>query len=85
MEDTDDDELFVSIIDLKAQLVSGINARAANLSRILSHTPQQTVPSLVLAQSLYGSISREQDIIDRNKIHDPAFIPGEVEMEVLSA
>jgi prophage DNA circulation protein len=85
MEDTDDDELFASIITLKAQVVSGIAARAMNLSRVLSHTPQQTIPSLVLAQSLYGSIEREQDIVDRNKIHDPAFIPGEVEMEVLSA
>lgn len=84
MESTEDDDLYVSLIELKAKIVKNIEVRSMDLAVLQTHTPIASIPSLVLSHKLYGSLSREQDIIDRNKIQNPAIISGSVPLEVLS-
>jgi prophage DNA circulation protein len=83
MAATEDDALFASLISLKAILVQNVEARAVDLPRIQTYAPAQAVSSLVLSHTLYGDLSGEQDIIDRNRVRNPAFISGP--LEVLSA
>ena len=42
-----------------------------------------SVPQL-LAQRLYGSIDLEDDLVTRNGVARPGFVPGGAELEVLS-
>jgi prophage DNA circulation protein len=81
--DTLDDELFTIYMDLRAAIQTDITARATNLSRLTQYVPQQTLPALVIAHSLYGSIKQEADIISRNHIAHPGFVLGGVAIEVL--
>jgi prophage DNA circulation protein len=79
-----DDSLYSALRDLKVAIVKDIDSRASNLSRIQAMTLPQATPSVVLAYRLYGSTDMEQDIIDRNGISNPCFVPGGVPLEVLS-
>jgi prophage DNA circulation protein len=46
--------------------------------------PQATQPALVLAYSLYEDASRDADIIARNNVRHPGFVPGGRTLEVLA-
>jgi prophage DNA circulation protein len=78
------DDLYITISKLKSSVITDINLRAANLSRVQDYTPQATMPSLVLSYKLYGTISKENDLIARNNIRYPLFVNGGVPIEVLS-
>lgn len=78
------DDTYPALVQLRADLCMAVPGANSDLPRIASHTPITTVPSLVLAQQLYGDVSLEQDIIDRNGVQNPGFIMGGVALEVLS-
>lgn len=41
-----------------------------------AYSPRETVPSLVLAYSLYGDALRGAEIVSRNRIRHPGFVPA---------
>ena len=84
METTSDDDLFLSLIELKSQVVKNIEAKSQGLSALQSIALVSSIPSLVLAYNLYGNLDLEQDVIDRNNVRVPAMVPGGVPLEVLS-
>jgi prophage DNA circulation protein len=84
MESLTDITLYTAFADLRASVVTDIATRGANLALIVSYTPPQTVPALVLAYRLYGDATQAADIITRNKIRNPGFIPGGRPLEVLT-
>lgn len=77
------DDLFASLTDLRVAVVTDIEARAATLSKLSTYTPSESMPVLVIANELYGSVDNEQDIIDRNKILHPGFALGGKPLSVL--
>jgi prophage DNA circulation protein len=79
-----DDSLYSALRNLKVAIVKDIDARATDLSRIQTVTLPQATPSIVLAYKLFGSTDMEQDIIVRNGVSNPCFVPGGVPLEVLS-
>jgi prophage DNA circulation protein len=79
------DDVTDALIGLHAAVVRDLNTRAAKLPRTRSFTPSATVPALVLAQRLYGDATRADDIAARNFVRHPGFVPGGVELEVISA
>lgn len=79
-----DDELFVALDELRDAVTRSIEEIAADLSRLTQFTPLQSTPALVLSNFLYGSVEFEQDIVLRNKIPHPGFVPGGVPAEVLA-
>lgn len=85
METTSSDDVYVALQELRSQVVNAIPGSDQDLASIAEVTPLSTVPSLVLAHELYGSVDQEQDIIDRNKITHPGFIPGGSPLEVLDS
>jgi prophage DNA circulation protein len=83
MESAEDD-VYSSLEELRASLVIAVPGVSSDLPHLISHTPAATIPSLVIAYQLYGDVSMEPDIVARNRIKRPGFIPGGREIEVLS-
>lgn len=78
------DDLYPQLIDLRVALLADIDARGADLPRIVSHTPAATLPALVLSHQLYGDCNRADELITRNSVRHPGFVPGGDQLEVLS-
>lgn len=81
-----DDAPFDALRTLRAAVVADISARGADLARLKRYTPARTLPALVLANALYGDALRADDVLARNatRIAHPLFVPGGVELEVLT-
>lgn len=77
-------DLFVALEDVRATLSAHLTATAQNLPKVTTYTPPETMPALVIAWELYGDITRADEIIDRNNVQRPNFVPGGVPLEVLS-
>jgi len=85
LADTASDGVYVALMDLRSAVVKDLTSRAAQLPQISQFTPQATLPSLVLAQRLYGDARRESEIVQRNRIHHPSFVSAGTTLEVLHA
>lgn len=78
------DDEYYAWADVQAALVKYIaeiepNLATANILRL-----SEPVPSLVLAYNLYGDPNRESELVSRNGIANPLFLPAGVDLEVLS-
>jgi prophage DNA circulation protein len=82
-ESTDDDDVYAALLLLKARVAQAVPPVNQTLPSVVMIELPQSLPSLVLTYSLYESLDREQDIIDRNSVSDPSFIPGGVDLKVL--
>lgn len=78
-----DDEVNQNVKDLRQAIVDDYDARLFTLARLNVFIPIETAPALAIAYSLYGDISQEQDIVDRNNIEHPGFVPGGQPIEIL--
>lgn len=81
--DTASDDLYTAIRDLQAEVLRHIDAHGYQLERIAYHQSQAELPSLVLAHNLYGDATRSADIVRRNRVRHPGFVPAGVDLEVL--
>jgi prophage DNA circulation protein len=84
LSETAGDDLYRVLQELRAAVVQDLSDRAADLSMVLSHTPNTTLPALAIAWSLYGDIEQADDIISRNGVRHPGFVPGGEELQILS-
>jgi prophage DNA circulation protein len=75
-----DDQLFQALKDQKAANVSMIPDPRKETGTTDSFEVLYEVPSLVFVYEQYGDVSREQDVLDRNLIGNPAFISGDIEV-----
>lgn len=82
--ETASDPVFVALQDLKAAMAKDIGGRGADLSRVVRWTPPRARPVTVLSYELYDSTDRESDILARNRVRDPALVPGGEPLELLS-
>jgi hypothetical protein len=82
--DNGDDELAGSIDALRIAMIADVTARGASLARLYAFTPAATEPAVVIAQRLYGDADQAEEIVARNAIAWPGFVPGGVALEVLS-
>lgn len=82
-ETANDDDVYVAFTNLRMAVIQDINARAADLSRIVQYRVPTTLPALVIAYRLYQDASMADGIVDRNHIPHPGFVPGGQSIEVL--
>ena len=78
------DTVYAALVDLRAAVVLDVSVRGANLARIVKYTPVRTEPAFLIAHRLYGDVTRAEEIIERNRIVHPLFVPGGLPLEVLS-
>jgi prophage DNA circulation protein len=78
------DDLYQALADLRVAVIRDISARGATLSPLTTFTAGRALPAVVLAHRLYGAADRAEDIVARNHVANPLFVPGGVALEVLS-
>jgi prophage DNA circulation protein len=79
-----DSALFDALRSLRAAMVQDLRVRGAKLPRITYYTPAAALPARVLAYRIYGDASRAEELVARNNIRHPGFVPGGAALEVLT-
>ena len=70
-----DDSLFLALGTLRADINGDISERLEQTEKTVSRLPRGVQPALVLAAEWYDDAGRESDILGRNAIKHPGFIP----------
>lgn len=78
------DDTYPALVSLRSAVVLAVPGPDSDLPRIQRFTPPVTLPSLVLAHQLYGSVDRESEIVERNRVQNPGFVRSGVALEVLT-
>lgn len=81
--DAQDDADFAALSDLAAAVVADLDARAARLPERRTVVNPETVPALVLAYRVHEDLAREDEIVARNGIRRPGFVPQGLELELV--
>lgn len=84
LAETADDATYGALTDLRLAVIKDITVRAADLHRIVSYPVPATLPALVVAHRLYANINLTDDLVARNRIAHPGFVPGGRTIEVLT-
>lgn len=77
-------EVFEAFAALKAATVEHLSVAQQQLPALATYTPNQTMPALVVAYEIYGDATRDKEIIARNRIRHPGFVPGGQALEVIA-
>lgn len=77
-----DDAAFEALRALHAETVRAIDETLPRLPRLTVVTPPQTVPALVLAYRATADAAGADDLVLRNRIRHPGFVPGGAPVEV---
>lgn len=83
-----DDDLYERMMELRTSVVYGLPVNASNLPQIVETTLPEGLPAIVLAWKLYGDVdpeSRAAEIVVRNGLDHPLFLPSDQVLAVLSA
>lgn len=78
-----DDETFQAIQDLRISILRAIPNPEQDLSRLVSVEITGTLPSLAVEYDLRESLDLEEDLIARNGIGHPGFIPSGTVLKVI--
>jgi len=78
-----DDPVYAGLLDLRVAVAEGLPDPGARLPHIDAVTLPESRPSLVVAYRLYGNLDRDQDIITRNALRHPGFVPPGTDVYVL--
>lgn len=74
--ETTNDRIYDALMALRAAVVADITARGADLARQVTYTPAAVLPALVVAYQVYGDIDAADDIVSRNRVRHPGFVPA---------
>jgi prophage DNA circulation protein len=74
---------YTSLVEVLSAIVQRVNDIAPQLEKISEVALEESLPALVLAYRLYGDANRADELVLRNGITHPLFLPAGVEMEVL--
>ena len=75
------DATYRALEAVRMQTVAAVEARLPTLKEMRIINTQATMPALVLAWQVNGSIAAYDDIVARNKVRHPCFVPaGKVEV-----
>lgn len=72
---TTDDRLFLALRSVKSDLNNDIKHRLIQTQKTVVRTPDEVTPALVLAATWFDNASRESDIVRRNAVAHPGFVP----------
>lgn len=69
------DRLFLALRRVKTDLNTDMKTRLEHVQKTVQRVPAEVTPALVLAASWFDNAARESDIIRRNAISHPGFVP----------
>lgn len=70
-----DPEHYLALNTLRHALISHLNAVAASGVRLQDMKVSEPLPALVLAYRRFGDASRSREVVQRNRIPHPGFVP----------
>ncbi|MEF3100130.1 DNA circularization N-terminal domain-containing protein [Raoultella terrigena] len=73
--DRGDDELYNSLMQVRASFLSAMDLISAGLSELMQINTASPLPALVLANRLYQDGSRANELIQEANVPHPAFMP----------
>lgn len=71
------DEAIEAFRDLRGKLSRDMADKMRSAAHLRTLTPREVMPALVLAYELYEDPNRDAEIVARNKIRHPGFVPAE--------
>lgn len=71
------DSAYLSLQGARVAVWRDLSARARGAARLKSYRPSMASPSLAIAYSLYGDATREGEIVARNRVRHPGFVPAQ--------
>lgn len=74
--ETKNDAVYEQYRAVRQTVASSIPPEETSLPRLRTIKTKQDTPSLVLSYKVYGDVSKESDIIARNNVRNPSFVPG---------
>lgn len=80
---TDNDEIYLALEDARTAVWGCLTERANENARIVTVTPNEVMPALVLAYDYYGDANRDAEIVGRNNVANPNFLPT-TDLRILS-
>jgi prophage DNA circulation protein len=78
------DDVYIPLQVLRARVHADITARLSQAARLLDYTPREVLPALALVYELYEDVGRELELVERNALRHPGFVPARA-LKVLSA
>ncbi|TWA69738.1 prophage DNA circulation protein [Azospirillum baldaniorum] len=69
------DATFRALTDLRVAVVQDLTARSVGAARLATVTPATVQPAVVLAYDLYEDAGRGEEIVTRNRVAHPGFVP----------
>lgn len=71
------DAAYPALADLRVKVHKDIAARSRDSARLDTVTPAEPMPALALAYDLYEDAGRDAEVVERNRIRHPGFVPAE--------
>ena len=84
MNEVIDDIVYNTLYELRGAVLLDIEQRSIDIPVILNIVLPDSLPSLFLAYDRYEDVDRAPEIVSRNNVMHPGFLPGGVDLEVLS-
>lgn len=78
-----DDDVYQALMSARAAMWEDLTLRSRDSARLAVITPTDVLPALAIAYDYYEDASRDLDIVARNKINNPGFVPVQA-LKVLS-
>lgn len=70
-----DHDHYQAMTDVRHAVSAHLTAVAESGVRLVEVTPDQSLPALVLAYRRFGDATRESEVVQRNRIRHPGFVP----------
>lgn len=70
-----DDGVYDALMAARSAVWSDLTGRARDSARLTTLTASETIPALALAYDLYEDAERDAEIVSRNGIRHPGFVP----------
>ena len=77
------DDAYLALMDARSAVWADLTKRARDSARLTTLTPRETLPALVLAYDKYEDTARDNEIVKRNAVRHPGFVPP-IALQVLS-
>ncbi|WP_311886733.1 MULTISPECIES: DNA circularization N-terminal domain-containing protein [unclassified Pseudomonas] len=71
-----DPEHYMALNTLRQTIVKHLTAVAESGVRLVEITPRETLSALVLAYRRFGDATRESEVVQRNRLRHPGFVPA---------
>lgn len=72
-----DDAVYAALQEARQAVYADMTSRARDSARLDTITPPGVLPALVVAYNYYGDAARDAEIVARNAIRHPGFVPVE--------